>query len=157
MHASSLLQLCRVAPLPRSRLATSVWRATSAGSGKTYTMLGDIEDLDVKPNPYRGMTPCIFEFLFTRIQAIEVNDVSKEMDLDIIKQNSQVERIIADRISKDNFGNVIPEYLVKEKDIDIAFAQHAIDEYKAREAAMSVPGKLVDLQRKKSKELKLTI
>ncbi|XP_054799875.1 protein CHROMATIN REMODELING 5 isoform X2 [Prosopis cineraria] len=95
-------------------------------------------------------------------EEIEVNDVSKEMDLDIIKQNSQVERIIADRISKDNSGNVIIEYLVKwqglsyaevtwEKDIDIAFAQHAIDEYKAREAAMSVQGKMVDLQRKKSK------
>ncbi|XP_027368261.1 protein CHROMATIN REMODELING 5-like isoform X2 [Abrus precatorius] len=95
-------------------------------------------------------------------EEIEVNDVSKEMDLDIIKQNSQVERIIADRISKDNSGNVIPEYLVKwqglsyaeatwEKDIDIAFAQHAIDEYKAREAAMSVQGKMVDSQRKKSK------
>ncbi|XP_061347775.1 protein CHROMATIN REMODELING 5-like [Gastrolobium bilobum] len=96
-------------------------------------------------------------------EEIEVNDVSKEMDLDIIKQNSQVERIIADRISKDNSGNVIPEYLVKwqglsyaevtwEKDINIAFAQHAIDEYKAREAAMSIQGKMVDLQRKKSKE-----
>ncbi|KAK8466942.1 hypothetical protein PHAVU_008G199800 [Phaseolus vulgaris] len=96
-------------------------------------------------------------------EEIEVNDVSKEMDLDIIKQNSQVERIIADRISKDNSSNVIPEYLVKwqglsyaeatwEKDIDIAFAQHAIDEYKAREAAMAaVQGKMVDSQRKKSK------
>lgn len=95
-------------------------------------------------------------------EEIEVNDVSKEMDLDIIKQNSQVERIISDRISKDNSDNVIPEYLVKwqglsyaeatwEKDIDIAFAQHTIDEYKAREAAMSVQGKMVDSQRKKSK------
>ncbi|KAI4305991.1 hypothetical protein L6164_029311 [Bauhinia variegata] len=95
-------------------------------------------------------------------EEIEVNDVSKEMDLDLIKQNSQVERVIADRISKDNSGNVIPEYLVKwqglsyaeatwEKDVDIAFAQHAIDEYKAREAAMSVQGKMVDPQRKKSK------
>ncbi|MCI10207.1 chromodomain-helicase-DNA-binding protein 2-like, partial [Trifolium medium] len=44
---------------------------------------------------------------------IEVHDVSKEMDLEIIRQNSQVERIIADRISKDDSGNVIPEYLVK--------------------------------------------
>ncbi|XP_010468554.1 PREDICTED: protein CHROMATIN REMODELING 5-like [Camelina sativa] len=74
-------------------------------------------------------------------EEIEVNDVSKEMDLDIIKQNSQVERIIADRISKDGLGDVVPEYLVKwqglsyaeatwEKDVDIAFAQAAIDEYK---------------------------
>ncbi|XP_045831703.1 protein CHROMATIN REMODELING 5 [Trifolium pratense] len=95
-------------------------------------------------------------------EEIEVHDVSKEMDLEIIRQNSQVERIIADRISKDDSGNVIPEYLVKwqglsyaevtwEKDIDIAFAQHSIDEYKAREAAMSVQGKVVDSQRKKSK------
>ncbi|PHU01785.1 Protein CHROMATIN REMODELING 5 [Capsicum chinense] len=95
-------------------------------------------------------------------EEIEVNDVSKEMDLDIIKQNSQVERIIADRISKDGYGNVVPEYLVKwkglsyaeatwEKDVDIAFGQDAIDEYKAREAAIMVQGKSVDFQRKKSR------
>ncbi|XP_059625031.1 protein CHROMATIN REMODELING 5 isoform X2 [Cornus florida] len=95
-------------------------------------------------------------------EEIEVNDVSKEMDLDLIKQNSQVERIIADRVSKDCSGDVVPEYLVKwhglsyaeatwEKDIDIAFAQDAIDEYKAREAAMAEQGKLVDFQRRKSK------
>ncbi|XP_059429432.1 protein CHROMATIN REMODELING 5 isoform X1 [Corylus avellana] len=95
-------------------------------------------------------------------EEIEVNDVSKEMDLDLIKQNSQVERIFADRINKDSSGNVVPEYLVKwqglsyaeatwEKDVDIAFAQDAIDEYKAREAAMAVQGKMVDFQRKKSK------
>lgn len=85
---------------------------------------------------------------------IEVNDVSKEMDLDIIKQNSQVwfpafqyfhyfglvfsyvflfanwivylhfqvERVIADRISKDNSGNVIPEYLVKWQGLSYAEA-----------------------------------
>uniref|UniRef100_A0A6N2L2P2 Protein CHROMATIN REMODELING 5 n=1 Tax=Salix viminalis TaxID=40686 RepID=A0A6N2L2P2_SALVM len=98
---------------------------------------------------------------FTR-EEIEVNDVSKEMDLDLITQNSQVERVIADRITKDSSGNVVPEYLVKwrglsyaeatwEKDADIAFAQDAIDEYKAREAAIAVQGKMVDLQRKKGK------
>ncbi|XP_051120331.1 protein CHROMATIN REMODELING 5 isoform X2 [Andrographis paniculata] len=95
-------------------------------------------------------------------EEIEVNDVSKEMDLDIIKQNSQVERVISDRIIKDSSGNVVPEYLVKwqglsyaeatwEKDTDIAFAQDAIDEYKAREAAIMVQGKTVDIQRKKSR------
>ncbi|KAG9136261.1 hypothetical protein Leryth_003850 [Lithospermum erythrorhizon] len=96
-------------------------------------------------------------------EEIEVNDVSKEMDLDIIKQNSQVERIIAERISKDGSGDVVPEYLVKwqglsyaeatwEKDIDIAFAQDAVDEFKAREAASMEQGKLVDFQRRKSKD-----
>lgn len=96
-------------------------------------------------------------------EEIEVNDVSKEMDLDLIKQYSQVERIIADRISKDEgTGDVMPEYLVKwqglsyaeatwEKDVDIAFAQDIIDEYKTREAAMAEQGKMVDVQRKKSK------
>ncbi|XP_028060235.1 protein CHROMATIN REMODELING 5 isoform X2 [Camellia sinensis] len=95
-------------------------------------------------------------------EEIEVNDVSKEMDLDIIKLNSQVERIIADRVTKDSSGDMVPEYLVKwrglsyaeatwEKEVDIAFAQDAIKEYKAREAAMSIQGKLVDFQRKKSK------
>ncbi|KAK4780663.1 hypothetical protein SAY87_016769 [Trapa incisa] len=95
-------------------------------------------------------------------EEIEANDVSKEMDLDLIKQYTQVERIIADRLNKDGSGDVVPEYLVKwqglsyaeatwEKDVDIAFAQDAIDEYKAREAAAEVQGKSVDPQRKKSK------
>lgn len=99
--------------------------------------------------------------MFSR-EEIEVNDVSKEMDLDLIKQNSQVERIIANRIGKEGSGDVMPEYLVKwqglsyaeatwEKDVDIAFAQDAIDEYKAREAAAAIQGKMVDMQRKKSK------
>ncbi|GAB2277059.1 Protein CHROMATIN REMODELING 5 [Dionaea muscipula] len=84
------------------------------------------------------------------------------MDLDLFKQNCQVERIIADRINNDGSGDVAPEYLVKwqglsyaeatwEKDVDIGFAQDAIDEYKTREAAMLVQGKTVDGQRKKSK------
>ncbi|XP_062076145.1 protein CHROMATIN REMODELING 5-like [Humulus lupulus] len=55
-------------------------------------------------------------------EEIEVNDVSKEMDLDLIKQNSQVERIIADRISKDSSGDVIPEYLVKWQGLSYAEA-----------------------------------
>lgn len=42
------------------------------GSGKTYTMLGEIENLEVKPSPRRGMTPRIFEFLFARIQAVSL-------------------------------------------------------------------------------------
>jgi len=46
------------------------------GSGKTYTMLGDIEDLDVMPSPHRGMTPRIFEFLFARIQAVNSSIVA---------------------------------------------------------------------------------
>ncbi|XP_023732470.1 protein CHROMATIN REMODELING 5 [Lactuca sativa] len=93
-------------------------------------------------------------------EEIEVIDVSKEMDLDLIKQNCQVERIIADRIGK---SSEVPEYLVKwqglsyaeatwEKIDDIAFAQAAIDEYKAREAALAAAhGKMVDFQRRKSK------
>ncbi|XP_068658521.1 protein CHROMATIN REMODELING 5-like isoform X2 [Aristolochia californica] len=91
----------------------------------------------------------------------EVHDVSKEMELDLLKQYSQVEKIFADRLSK-SVDDVTPEYLVKwrglsyaeatwEKDTDIAFAQDAIDDYKAREVAMAVQGKMVDLQRKKSK------
>nr|GEV55510.1 protein chromatin remodeling 5-like isoform X1 [Tanacetum cinerariifolium] len=93
-------------------------------------------------------------------EEIEVIDVSKEMDLDLIKQNCQVERIIADRISKDL---EVQEYLVKwqglsyaeatwEKIDDITFAQAAIDEYKAREAALvAAHQKMVDFQRRKSK------
>ncbi|GLT63701.1 hypothetical protein SLA2020_362450 [Shorea laevis] len=41
------------------------------GSGKTHTMIGEIQDLEVKPSPHQGMIPRIFEFLFARIQAEE--------------------------------------------------------------------------------------
>ncbi|CAL5085231.1 unnamed protein product [Urochloa decumbens] len=95
-------------------------------------------------------------------EEVEVHDVGKEMELDLIKQYSQVERIFADRVSKADGDDVVPEYLVKwqglpyaestwEKDTDIEFAQDAIDEYKAREAASAILGKTVDFQRKKSK------
>ncbi|CAN6206359.1 unnamed protein product [Urochloa humidicola] len=95
-------------------------------------------------------------------EEVEVHDVGKEMELDLIKQYSQVERIFADRVSKADGDDVVPEYLVKwqglpyaestwEKDTDIEFAQDAIDEYKAREAAAAILGKTVDFQRKKSK------
>lgn len=96
-------------------------------------------------------------------EEIEVNDVSKEMDLDIIKQNSQVERIIADRITGGGgTSDSVSEYLVKwrglsyaeatwEREVDIAFAEDVISEYKVREATMNIQGKLVDSQRKKSK------
>ncbi|XP_047340595.1 kinesin-like protein KIN-12D isoform X2 [Impatiens glandulifera] len=41
------------------------------GSGKTHTMLGEIDELQVRPSPNRGMTPRTFEFLFARIRAEE--------------------------------------------------------------------------------------
>ncbi|CAN6185588.1 unnamed protein product [Urochloa humidicola] len=95
-------------------------------------------------------------------EEVEVHDVGKEMELDLIKQYSQVERIFADRVSKADGDDLVPQYLVKwqglpyaestwEKDTDIEFAQDAIDEYKAREAATVILGKTVDFQRKKSK------
>ncbi|XP_078441863.1 chromatin remodeling 5 [Wolffia australiana] len=93
----------------------------------------------------------------------EVHDVNREMELDLLKQYSQVERIFSDRILKADSDEIVVEYLVKwrglsyaeatwEKDTDIAFAQDAIDEYKAREVAMSFQGKTVDYQRKKSRD-----
>ncbi|XP_024367557.1 kinesin-like protein KIN-12D isoform X3 [Physcomitrium patens] len=41
------------------------------GSGKTHTMLGDIDDLAIRPSLQRGMTPRVFEYLFARIQQEE--------------------------------------------------------------------------------------
>ncbi|KAH7426872.1 hypothetical protein KP509_10G020300 [Ceratopteris richardii] len=92
----------------------------------------------------------------------EVHDVSKEMELDLLNQYRQVERVFADRTSQNELGEEFQEYLVKwkglsysestwEKDVDISFAQAEIDEYKVREAAVSVQGKMVDSQRKKGK------
>ncbi|KVI08041.1 Chromo domain-containing protein [Cynara cardunculus var. scolymus] len=114
-------------------------------------------------------------------EEIEVIDVSKEMDLDLIKQNCQVERIIADRISKDGSG--IPEYLVKWQGLSYAEATWYVDGVaflfgrsllilllprqrlmnirssnfqfwkQAREVALTaVQVKLVDFQRRKSKD-----
>ncbi|KAG0616525.1 hypothetical protein M758_5G122400 [Ceratodon purpureus] len=91
----------------------------------------------------------------------ELHDVSKEMELDLLKQYLQVERVFADRNRVEN-DEEITEYLVKwkglsysestwEKDTDIAFAQTQIDEYKAREADTTFQGKLVDAQRRKGK------
>nr|XP_043629351.1 kinesin-like protein KIN-12F [Erigeron canadensis] len=49
------------------------------GSGKTHTMLGEINELEIKPSPYRGMTPRIFEFLFARIIAEEESRVDERL------------------------------------------------------------------------------
>lgn len=40
------------------------------GSGKTHTMLGDIVDLEHQPSDDRGMTPRVFEYLFSKIQEV---------------------------------------------------------------------------------------
>ena len=40
------------------------------GSGKTHTMMGDIEELNCEVNPHRGMTPRIFEYLFNKIATV---------------------------------------------------------------------------------------
>lgn len=50
--------------------ALEIFNCVQTGSGKTYTMLGEISDLEVRPSPDRGMTPHIFEFLFARIRAV---------------------------------------------------------------------------------------
>ena len=50
--------------------ALKPFNCLQTGSGKTYTMLGEISDLEVRPSPERGMTPRIFEFLFARIRAV---------------------------------------------------------------------------------------
>lgn len=40
------------------------------GSGKTYTMMGEIYEMDRELNEDCGITPRIFEYLFTRIRAV---------------------------------------------------------------------------------------
>uniref|UniRef100_A0A7I4DZD3 Kinesin motor domain-containing protein n=1 Tax=Physcomitrium patens TaxID=3218 RepID=A0A7I4DZD3_PHYPA len=41
------------------------------GSGKTHTMLGDIDHISDRPSDNRGMTPRVFEYLFSRIKLEE--------------------------------------------------------------------------------------
>ncbi|KAL6010019.1 hypothetical protein ACLOJK_000450 [Asimina triloba] len=85
-------------------------------------------------------------------EEVEVHDVSKEMELDLLKQYSQVERIFADRISKVGSDDLTPEYLVKwqglsyaeatwEKDTDISFGQDAIDDYKEDQTNQMSPNR----------------
>lgn len=50
---------------------SSQFNCLQTGSGKTYTMLGEISELEVRPSQDRGMTPRIFEFLFARIRAVK--------------------------------------------------------------------------------------
>lgn len=40
------------------------------GSGKTYTMMGDIGQMDGKLNKDCGITPRVFEYLFMRIEEV---------------------------------------------------------------------------------------
>jgi hypothetical protein len=47
-----------------------MWNCWQTGSGKTHTMLGDISDLDHQPSDKRGMTPRVFESLFTKIKMV---------------------------------------------------------------------------------------
>jgi len=42
------------------------------GSGKTYTMMGEIQEMDTHPSDDRGITPRIFEYLFTRIREVRL-------------------------------------------------------------------------------------
>jgi hypothetical protein len=46
------------------------------GSGKTHTMLGDIEHLGDRPSDNRGMTPRVFEYLFSRIHLVRTFEAS---------------------------------------------------------------------------------
>lgn len=55
------------------------------GSGKTHTMLGEIEDLEFKPSPHRGITPRIFEFLFARIHAVIVSFLQSSHNMQWLK------------------------------------------------------------------------
>lgn len=47
------------------------------GSGKTHTMLGDIDELADQPSEERGMTPRIFEYLFARIKQVSIKLVQE--------------------------------------------------------------------------------
>ncbi|KAG0575320.1 hypothetical protein KC19_VG336400 [Ceratodon purpureus] len=69
-------ELFRVAGLPMVENCMSGYNSCmfaygQTGSGKTHTMLGDISDLHHQPSNNRGMTPRVFESLFTKIKMAE--------------------------------------------------------------------------------------
>ncbi|XP_062108915.1 kinesin-like protein KIN-12C isoform X2 [Humulus lupulus] len=68
--------LFRVAGLPMVENCLSGYNACmfaygQTGSGKTYTMMGEISQIQENLNLDSGLTPRIFEYLFTRISAEE--------------------------------------------------------------------------------------
>uniref|UniRef100_A0A251V7A9 Putative kinesin motor domain-containing protein n=2 Tax=Helianthus annuus TaxID=4232 RepID=A0A251V7A9_HELAN len=76
--------LFRMAGLPMvenclSGYNSCIFAYGQTGSGKTHTMLGEINELEIKPSPYRGMTPRMFEFLFARIIAEEESRVDERL------------------------------------------------------------------------------
>ncbi|KAF5206813.1 Kinesin, partial [Thalictrum thalictroides] len=69
-------KLFKVAGLPMVENCMSGYNSCmfaygQTGSGKTYTMMGDIHEIDAKLNEDCGLTPRIFEYLFTRISMEE--------------------------------------------------------------------------------------
>ncbi|KAF3655259.1 hypothetical protein FXO37_16054 [Capsicum annuum] len=69
-------KLFRVAGLPMvdncmSGYNSCMFAYGQTGSGKTYTMMGDIVEMSGKLSERCGMTPRIFEYLFTRIREEE--------------------------------------------------------------------------------------
>eukprot|EP01018_Ginkgo_biloba_P021270 Gb_41072 [translate_table: standard] len=60
---------------------SSIFAYGQTGSGKTYTMWGPTYDLSGEqfPNKDRGLTPRVFEQLFTRIQEEEAKNVDKQL------------------------------------------------------------------------------
>ncbi|KAL3812228.1 hypothetical protein ACJIZ3_013496 [Penstemon smallii] len=69
-------KLFRVAGLPMvdncmSGYNSCMFAYGQTGSGKTYTMMGEIDKMDGKLSDDCGITPRIFEYIFTRIAEVE--------------------------------------------------------------------------------------
>lgn len=52
------------------------------GSGKTYTMMGEINEVEGKLNDDCGITPRIFEYLFSRIRMVRCINFQCFLSLD---------------------------------------------------------------------------
>ncbi|CAI5467351.1 unnamed protein product [Closterium sp. Yama58-4] len=105
-------------------------------------------------------------------EEVEALNVGREMELDLLKQYSQVDRVVAERPAKAAAGEAgregdevsSYEFFVKwkglsyseatwEAEADIESARDAIDEFKAREAGALVVGKSVEAQRKSCRNM----
>lgn len=62
---------CYYAGLKSKGIAFKViYVCLQTGSGKTYTMMGEIGEMDGKLDEDCGITPRVFEYLFTRIKEV---------------------------------------------------------------------------------------
>ncbi|KAJ9542940.1 hypothetical protein OSB04_029446 [Centaurea solstitialis] len=95
------------------------------GSGKTHTMLGDIDGGSRRHSVNSGMTPRVFEYLFTRIQKVNYSTLGLFMYCTIIIISFQSSFFVYLQIREDTKKGVYVDNL---KEIEVTSARDVIQQ-----------------------------